>query len=950
MAHFLSVWTIFFMMIVAAHAGEQSISGIVNTYTRVMLIDAKQCHQFVVVASDADLSPGDLVLIIQMKGAGITIDTTEDFGTITDMNGSGQYEFARIESVSGNMVELRHTLFNTYDVNEAVQLVKVPHYDDVVVNAPLRARPWDGTTGGVIALDVAGTLRLASDIDASAAGFMSGPMWSTGGECSATFVALPFYSPYGGAKGEGVARPPSGMEAGRGHIANGGGGGVSHNSGGGGGGNGGSGGIGGRQYLNCFKEDLISGGIGGQAIDHLAGIRMIFGGAGGNGHQNDGHGAAGGAGGGIIVIRTARLDGTGRTIASNGGNGGLGGTNDGGGGGGAGGSIHLQVKDWLSSPRIVAKGGNGSDLIHPSPHGPGGGGGGGLVVLSTERPAGMTIDLRGGTNGHNRTFSKVSPHYDFGAASGTEGITIEGEEISEHTLGNTFTTSLPTDTTVCAGTVVSFTGRPRKGRSPYSTIWRRLQGDDVISDSDTLRITARTTERIIYTATDANGCNIVDTVTLFVNPSSFIIPDTVNIGTIVACADGPAEATFGIVSSGTPLRGTILAVETTDGISTTVTAGDTFDGRLTVRVFVDAGNDGPIRGTIRLRITPCDIDHVVHIVGERRTPAFDGDRNLTFTSQTTGNGEVRQVRYYNNGTADLHVERVEPPAAPFMIISTSPTVPCDLAPGDTLVVSILGSIQRWGTFVDSCRVVVTAPCPFGIDTKLSMQIDTHMVVRIPHLTGRAGQRIDIPLLLDTPSAISFTPDQRYKATIRWPHKVLRPIGTSSGDDIWTTSIDGELVEMVIMGKWSGGDTLAIIPALILLSPLEAIPLDLDDDRPFAWASFPRTTVEQHDGSLSIIDAVCASHIRYGTTFGGAIESITTYPMPLRDEFHVAVRTSVTEPVSLVLTDITGRAVTSATGSSETPIRVDASGLAAGHYVLHVMTRYERHDVQIMKLP
>lgn len=949
MARFLYLWTIVFAMVVTAHAGEQSISGIVNAYTKVMSIDATDCHQFVSVASATGLSPGDLVLIVQMKGAGIVTDTTEDFGTITDMNGSGLYEFSRIVAVSGNMVELRHTLFNPYDVNEAVQLVRVPHYDDAVVSAPLRARPWDGATGGVIALDVAGTLRLASDIDASAAGFASGPMWSTGGVCSATFIVLPFYSPYGGAKGEGIARTPSGMEAGRGHIANGGGGGVSHNSGGGGGGNGGSGGMGGKQYLNCFDEDLISGGLGGQAIDHFAGIRMIFGGAGGNGHQNDEHGAAGGAGGGIIVIRATRFDGAGRIVASNGGNGWAGGTNDGGGGGGAGGSIHLQVQEWLSPARIVANGGRGSDLVHPSPHGPGGGGGGGLIVLSTERPAGMTIDLQGGANGHNRIFSRDSPHYDFGAASGTEGIVIIGEDISEHTLGNTFTTNLPKDTTVCMGSVASFTGRPRKGRSPYSTIWRSLPSGDIVSDSATLSVTARTTERFVYTATDANGCDIVDTVTLFVDSSSFIIPDTVNIGTFAACANELKEAAFDIVSEGAATRrGTILSVETTGGISTTAAAGDTFDGRLTVRVFIDTQSDGPVRGTVRLRIDPCGIDRIVHIVGERRSLSLDGDDDIQFTTGFVGQREVRQVRYRNDGATTVHIDRIEAPRAPFAVVSTSPSVPCDLAPDDTLVVFIGGTYQVDAS-ADSCRIVVTTPCPLTLTTTLFMKADGRMTVRIPHLTGRIGQMIDVPILLDVPLDADPVRPLPFTATVRWPARVLRPSGTAFDDDTWTSRLEQGALVTDIAGVWNGGDTLAIIPSLILLNPYDTTPLDLDDGSPFAWLDIP-ANVEQRDGSLTIIDEVCASQYRYGTTFGGVVESIVTYPMPLRDEFHVTVRTSVSEPISLILIDITGRTVGTAAGSSGTPIRVDASGLAAGPYVLHVMTRFERHDVQIMKHP
>lgn len=942
---------IWLILAVSVRAGEQFISGVVNTYHKVTGIDAKGCRQFVAVESVSGLSAGDLILIIQMKGATVTTPPTDDFGTVVDMGSCGHYEFARIEYISSNVLTLRYTLFNTYDVAGAVQLVRVPRYDDAIVIAPLNALPWNGSTGGVIAIDVAGTLQLRSDIDASGMGFRNDAMWDgdeymNGSSCSIMDFALARLSRIGAMKGSGIADAPVGMEAGRGRLANAGGGGNSHNAGGGGGGNGGTGGRGGNQYVECDQRD-INGGIGGQSLDYLAGIRMILGGAGGSGQQNDDLGAPGAPGGGIVIVRTNRMDASHGIIASNGSDAAPA-VNDGGGGGGAGGSIHLQVQEWLTPVTIMAAGGRGSDLSYVNAHGPGGGGGGGAVVLSTIPLTDMTIKTDGGINGHNLQLIG-SEQYDHHAQPGTGGIVLTGESISEHTLDDTFRSGLPNDTTVCEGTTVVLSGRPRRGMRPYSVIWRRLPDNAVVSDDVTLSVSPTGTERFVYMATDANGCVITDTVTIFVN-SSFTVPDTVDVGLLVPCATETKDVTFDIVPLGDPAqRGTITAVETTGPISTTLAAGDDFEGTHPVRVTIQSQADGPIHGTIRLRLAPCDAEYIVHIVGEQRTATFDGDRALTFAPQIGGGEEVRQATYYNNGTTNLHVDRIEPPTAPFTIVSTSPALPCDLAPGDTLVVSIRGSGERSGTFVDSCRILVSAPCPIVVSTRLSMQIDTHMVVRIPHLTGQAGQRIDVPLLLDTPMAVDpGSQGLRYRALVRWQHDVLRPIGFSSGDDQWTTNIDGDLIAVNIMGKWSGGDTLAIIPALILLSPLDTIPLDLDDERPFAWAGF-RATIEQHDGSLGITD-VCTGAIRRTVTFRNTISGIKVHPMPMNDDLHVTIEAPTPQTVSLSLVDITGRIVASTAGNTTAPIRLDTSTLGTGSYILHVTTQHERHDIQIMKYP
>ena len=237
--------------------------------------------------------------------------------------------------------------------------MRVPQYSSATLSAttPPAAMAWDGTSGGIVVLDVASDLNLnGATIDVTGQGFRPGLQRSRSG---ATGLANTDYrtataKTANGQKAEGIAGTPKwttgaadtvgdGYPNGdfaRGAPGNAGGGGTDgnpatndQNSGGGGGGNGGAGGLGG----NTWSSNLPRGGYGGAVVPGTA-SRVFLGGGGGAGSDNNAVlSSAGGAGGGIVLVRAGSLSGTG-TITADGAPGNISGQ-DGSGGGGAGGSI-----------------------------------------------------------------------------------------------------------------------------------------------------------------------------------------------------------------------------------------------------------------------------------------------------------------------------------------------------------------------------------------------------------------------------------------------------------------------------------------------------------------------------------------------------------------------------------------------------------------------------------
>ena len=297
---------------------QTNIGGVINTYTIVTDVNNCVCPTVncanITITSAAGFSVNDRVLLIQMKGARVDSSNTAAHGSIINLYDAGNYEFADIASISGNVITTAEPLKETYFTNASpkdsacVQLIRVPVYSgNVNVTSTLTATAWNGLTGGVLAFEASGTVTLNADISVSGIGFQAANRLSAPSTCG-NDTALYYQSSgwqhtactgcgyqyddavtritgiasYGGCapggnpcytnrmhtndgrlagyRGEGVAANTfrkvfaNGNIApfikGRGRWGSGGGGGGNHNGGGGGGANYGAGGSGGNAYNN----------------------------------------------------------------------------------------------------------------------------------------------------------------------------------------------------------------------------------------------------------------------------------------------------------------------------------------------------------------------------------------------------------------------------------------------------------------------------------------------------------------------------------------------------------------------------------------------------------------------------------------------------------------------------------------------------------------------------
>lgn len=432
----------------------------------------------------AALAPGDLVMVIQMQGATITTTDDANYGNITAYNNTGNYELKTVLSISTNTITFCEALTKSYTVGgtSRAQVVRVPRFSDVTfgTNANVYCKVWDGTTGGIVSLEVNGNLVLSGTINAGSAGFRGAAVATTSVNYGSTGYRSTVITT-GALKGEGIAGNQTDYASlngqyGRGAPANGGGGGDNHNAGGGGGSNAGNnavltpwngtgikpsgynsawnleaasfssdisrgGGRGGYSYGSNDQDAATVapgnagwggdsrrnvGGFGGRPLNYSSNTLLFMGGGGGAGEENDGYGGAGGNGGGIVyLLVSGTVSGTGSITAT-----GAAGSNttspgnDAPGGGGGGGAVVVLSNSTITGVSMSSAGGNGGSqsISGTESEGPGGGGGGGYILTTTTS---VTRTVSGGNNGTSNS-GAVTEFPPNGATKGDAGTIATG--------------------------------------------------------------------------------------------------------------------------------------------------------------------------------------------------------------------------------------------------------------------------------------------------------------------------------------------------------------------------------------------------------------------------------------------------------------------------------------------------------------------------------------------
>jgi gliding motility-associated-like protein len=417
-------------------------------------------------------------MIIQMQGAELDVDPTPTvawggnytvpyewtsgaipwglqpwlWGTVTNYHNAGKYEMAEVTGVNGsgpNTIQLLCGLQNNYTASGKVQIIRVPRFNNLTINTGVNveAQAWNGTTGGIVALEVNGNLVMngTSKISATDKGFRGAVADNAGfggvntahtnGTGNGSTAVGSAGTGEGGRKGEGIAgfTPEYNTNLyspyGRGAAANGGGGGGFNNAGGGGGSNVGatSGYTGKGIPSTSFAAsvwNLETAGFGGSSSPgggrggytySTSNQNELTVGPNNTAWNGDARKENGGFGGHPLAFDAARL--------FMGGGGGAGDQDNGqaGGGGNGGGIVFVTCYGSISGTGTIEANGSVGQNSNPlnqavnfsntvrGRDGAGGGGGGGFICIKNTSPipASINLNARGG-NGGNQVLTYLS--------------------------------------------------------------------------------------------------------------------------------------------------------------------------------------------------------------------------------------------------------------------------------------------------------------------------------------------------------------------------------------------------------------------------------------------------------------------------------------------------------------------------------------------------------------
>ena len=262
----MALWLVWCLLVVvqAAPCPIECVDPLWNGTTYWEGISASKQLLLIASKTGAFLSPGDVVMIIQMQGGSINNENQVNYGAgngnatgFVDAGEAGKYEFATVRTAlqpgtEYTLVENLSSLFNRTG-NNRFQVIRVPLCTNITINNPVIPK-WDGRTGGVLV--VLADHIIMGEINLSGKGFRGAPDIPEDSTGSTTplsesyrdniaFTRLKLDIPFNGPKGEGfIGQPrypdlnqsttyPEEYDCGMGAPGNAGGGGIFTDAGGG---------------------------------------------------------------------------------------------------------------------------------------------------------------------------------------------------------------------------------------------------------------------------------------------------------------------------------------------------------------------------------------------------------------------------------------------------------------------------------------------------------------------------------------------------------------------------------------------------------------------------------------------------------------------------------------------------------------------------------------------
>lgn len=418
-----------------------------------------------------------------------------------------------------------------------------------------------------------------------------------------------------------------------------------------------------------------------------------------------------------------------------------------------------------------------------------------------------------------------------------------------------------------------------------------------------------------------------------------------NVSAIPVTLGAPAITPAGAAANFAIVGGSFVAGPLAPGASATII----------VRFTPGNGPDAPRSGAIE--ITSSDplrprID--IPLSGELVSAglAFAGPG---FTPIGAGSNTNVTRWIVNSGSAPMTIDGLGI-QAPFRVISTIPTLPATLAPGDSLAVELEFAPAQPGDFTDSLRLVFRSACDSVAFEVEGMAIDLSVIIASASwedMAGAPGDVIMIPLRLRddiTPLGVtSYTAGAKFNPSLLYPLRIILDGTIANGWSVVDQSLAPGNVRFTAQGTslLSGTGIIAFLEARVMLGDSTATLVGPGDT---AGTNSARARLSVISG-LFTLQGYCDVGGPRLVQVTGAAGLKAVRPNPVTGSSEVEIETIEEGHTRLVLFDALGRETQVLLDAELAPqsyiVTLQRGALPAGVYYLELRTPTTRERMKVV---
>lgn len=426
----------------------------------------------------------------------------------------------------------------------------------------------------------------------------------------------------------------------------------------------------------------------------------------------------------------------------------------------------------------------------------------------------------------------------------------------------------------------------------------------------------------------------------------FQMPDSINFGSVLYCNEQTSQMKFNLANlSDGLIDGKIKSLRVYGPFETNLSNGTIIENGRNLEfdaTFIPHETDpnGKYKGRIELELEPCDIVRNIYLSGRKDNASLllyaeDSPSIVDFGLNDAEQNVEKTVYIENTGSVMIDLEDISEVNEPFELVSISPVPPLVLNVGEKATAVVSFKSSEPGEYSQMFTAYSNTPCTLNNAEILlsgSSKALAVMNINIPDKTAQVGDKVIIPLILESSENLRQSGITHLNAKIYLNKTILKPTGSTPNGTIIGDIRVLEL-ENIPVDKESG--TLANLEFVALLGETDCTALEVE----LEWVGGSSNNIIHH-GRFCISD-ICEQGGKRLVTMDNKIYLYEPVPNPASDKVSIEYEIIEKARTKLYLVNVMGQKVTvifdSELEAGHYTIDYDISDLPSGIYMLTLET-------------